>query len=170
MMKNKKIALLASILVMTLAVGVYAGLQLSNKLEASWVVQEPGSNLELWWNAGTPSGDRYRGTSYYGEIGLKNNAQATYHVIVNFKISADVSLLADCIKITIFDEGSGTWIDLPMTLVTEGAKNVFTGVWGPAEGFDVGLGYYKVTPFYYTFEGNAPVGTWYHFEAWVEQK
>jgi len=135
MLAKKKIAILATVFMATLVVGVYAGLQLSNRLTASWVVREPGGNLELWWNAGEPTGDLNRGTWYYGEIGLKNKAQATYHVIVKFKIYTDVSLTTNDIKITIYDEGAGQWIDLPMTVVTEGGRDILTGTWGPPAGF-----------------------------------
>jgi hypothetical protein len=169
MMGKKKIALLGVILMTTLAVGVYAGMQLSNTLTAHWVVRESGNNLELWWNAGEPSGDLYRGVWYYGEIGLRNKAEATYHVIVKFKIYTDVSLTTNDVKIKAYDEGAGQWIILPLTVVTEGGRDILTGTWGPPSGFDVGPGYYKVTPFYCMFEGSAPVNMGYHFEAWVEQ-
>jgi hypothetical protein len=48
MMKNKKIALLASILMVTLVVGVYAVI-LSNRVTTSWTLRESGTNLELYW-------------------------------------------------------------------------------------------------------------------------
>lgn len=47
-MKSKKIALIASILMATLILGVYAVI-LSNRVTTSWTLRESGKNLELYW-------------------------------------------------------------------------------------------------------------------------
>ena len=168
MMRNKKIGLLATVLAASLVVGVYAGMLLSNTLTANWVVREPQTNLALYWYSGTPSGDLNIGTWYDTYVELKNLGQATYSsVIVKLKISADVSLLAGCIKLIGYDTTYG-WINVPLTLETEGGKDIFTGYWGPSTGFPVGPGYDEVSHFQYMFEGNAPVNVNYYFSAWVE--
>jgi hypothetical protein len=166
MMRNKKIGLLATVLAASLVVGVYAGMLLSNTLPATWVVRESKTNLALYWYSGTPSGDLNIGTWYDTYVELKNLGQATYSsVIVKLKISADVSLLAGCIKLKGY---AGGWIDVPLTLVTESGKDIFTGYWGPPAGFSVGVPYDEVSHFQYMFEGNAPVDVNYYFSAWVE--
>ncbi|HLE76124.1 MAG TPA: hypothetical protein VI864_08835 [Candidatus Bathyarchaeia archaeon] len=166
MLGKKKIAVLATVLMATLVVGVYAGTLLSNTLTANWVVRESGTSLQLYWYSGTPSGDLNKGTWYDTYLGLRNLGQATYNnVIVKFKIYADVSLLTNCITLKGY---TNTWIVVSLTLVTEGGKDIFTGSWGPAEGFAVGPGYDVVTHFQYMFEGNAPVDQNYYFSAWVE--
>jgi hypothetical protein len=168
MMRNKKIGLLATVLAASLVVVVYAGMLLSNTLPATWVVRESKTNLALYWYSGTPSGDVNRGTWYDTYMGLRNDGQATYSsVIVKFKISADVSLLAGCIKLKGYDTTYG-WINVPLTLVTEDSKDIFTGYWGPPTGFSVGVPYDEVSHFQYMLEGNAPVDVNYYFSAWVE--
>lgn len=76
-MLTKKIGAMAAILIVTLAVGVYAGMQLSNTLEASWTVVENQDKLYLWWDANTPGGNIEVGKYYYPAIGLENKGEAT---------------------------------------------------------------------------------------------
>jgi hypothetical protein len=167
MLGKKKVVMLAAVLMATLAVGVYAGIQLSETLSASWTVQESGTNLALWWQENTPSGELYRGQWYQTQIGLKNTGAATYHVIVKFQIRTNVSLTANDMKLQ-YSDGSA-WHDLPLTPETVGDRDMLVGSYGLADGFDVGPGYNVLTWFQYYFEGSAPLDGAYYFEAWVEQ-
>ena len=154
-------------MIASIITAVYAGVILSNTLTANWTVKEPGTNLELWWNAGTPGGDLYKGTWYYSDIGLKNNGVATYNVIVKFRIWTDVDLATTDIKVQYYDGAS--WLDLPLTVESVGGRNILTGTFGPSSGFPVGVGYNQVTPLKYYFEGSAPADHAYGFDCWAEQ-
>jgi hypothetical protein len=168
MMRNKKIALLASILVVTLVVGVYA-LVLSNTLTASWTLRESGTNLVLYWADGEPSGDLYRGQWIQTKIGLRNDGLATYTVSDKFKIYTVASgLPSGCVTIE-YNEDDGTgWHDMTDVLTGWGS-NTLTGYFGPPAGFTVGPGYNVQTWFRIMFNGNAPIDVGYYFESWVEQ-
>jgi len=69
-MNRKKIALIASILMATLAAGVYAGLQLSNTLTASWNVVSTEEELYLSWNPSLDGSNFVRG-AWYGDYGAR---------------------------------------------------------------------------------------------------
>lgn len=169
MMKNKKIALLASILVMTLVAGVYAGLQLSKPITASWTLKESGDNLVLSWFAATPTGDLYRGQWYNAtQVRLQNTGAATYNVIVTFKVWIATDLPADSMRI-LGDWGTG-WQNIA-TRQWDSAlgRFVYVGTWGPSAGFACTPGWDIVSTFRYMFEASAPIDTTYYFEAWVEQ-
>jgi hypothetical protein len=169
MMKNKKIALLASILVVTLVAGVYAAVRLSNILPTSWTLRESGENLVLYWADGAPSGDLYRGEWITTKIGLRNDGLATYTVSDKFKIYTVASgLPSGCITIEYNqDDGTG-WHDMTSVLTGYGS-NTLTGYFGPPAGFTVGSPYDVQTWFRIMFNGNAPIDVGYYFEAWVEQ-
>ena len=166
MMKNKKIALLASILVASLVVGVYAVI-LSNTLTASWTLRESGTTLVLYWADGEPSGDLYRGGWITTKLGLRNDGLATYNVSDKFRIYTGGAVLpSGCIKIEYYYGTS--WVN--MTGVLSGwGTNVLTGYFGPPAGFPVGPGYNEQTWFRIMFDGDAPINVGYYFEAWVEQ-
>jgi len=166
-MKSKKIALLASILMVTLVVGVYAGLQLSNTLTTSWTVVESGNNLTVWWVANTPGGDLARGVWDETKLGVKNTGVATYTVIDRFTIHADGYVLPEnCIKIEYWYESA--WVDITGAIGGWGTTTI-SGHFGPLPGgFPCGPGYNEITRFRYKFDGNAPL-TSYTFNAWVEQ-
>jgi hypothetical protein len=169
MMKNKKITLLASILVMTLVAGVYAAVRLSNPITTSWTLRESGTTLELYWAApyGAPTGDLNRGGWIYASIGLRNNGLATYTVLDWFKIyTAASGLPSGCVTIEYYDGAS--WLDMTGVLTGYGS-NTLTGYFGPITGFPVGPGYDVVSSFRIMFNGNAPINVGYTFEAWVEQ-
>ena len=162
---NKKIALLASILVASLVIGVYA-IVLSNKLTASWTLREK-KTLELYWASTEPSGDLYRGEWNYAYIGLRNNGLASYDVIVKFVIYTVASgLPTDCITIEYYEDT--TWYDMTGVLTGWGSATL-NGYFGPSTGFPCGVGYNEVTQFRIMFDGNAPIDVGYYFEAWVEQ-
>ena len=164
MMKNKKIALLASILVMTLVVGVYAGLQLSNTLTASWTVVETQDKLYLWWDANTPGGNIEVGKYYYPAIGLENKGEATYKVLVKFKIWASglPNIPANSIVIEYWDGDSYEPVGF------YGWGSYVTGYFGPSGGFDCDPTWYQVTQLRYMFNANAP-RTAYAAEICVEE-
>ena len=162
MMRNKKIALLASILVATLVVGVYAVI-LSNTLTASWTVVESGANLELSWYADTPGGSLSRGVWYTTQIRLRNTGVATYTVIDKFDIYASGYSIPDGSIVIQYWDGD-SWE--PVGIYGWGTH--LTGYFGPSTGFSCGPGYDATTLFRYMFEGNALL-TEYSFSAWVEQ-
>jgi len=168
-MNRKKIALLASILVATLVVGVYAVI-LSNTLTTSWTLRESGTTLELYWAAPYygPSGEVNRAGWNYASIGLRNNGLATYTVLDWFTISTVASgLPPGCI--TIEYNNAGTWTDMTGVLTGWGSATL-TGYFGPRDtGFPVDPSYDKVTEFRILFNGNAPINVGYSFAAWVEQ-
>jgi hypothetical protein len=162
MMKNKKIGLLATVLVASLVVGVFAAIQLSNNLTANWVVKESQGNLVLSWYDAMPTGDLYIGNWYYPQIRLQNVGVATYkNVIVKFEVWADVALPEGSVVV------QGNWGTGLQNIVTWNSGK-FVGTWGPAIGFEVGPGYNVLSQFQYKFEGNAPVDVRYYFNAWVE--
>jgi len=161
-MQRKKIALLASILMVTLVVGVYAVI-ISNTLEASWSVKESIEDLKLSWVSGTPTGEHKRGVWYETEIKLENTGLATYKVIDKFDIYASGYVIpTDSIVIQYWDGDS--WE--PVGFYGWGVH--VTGYFGPYDGFDCTPGWDVTTIFRYMFDGNAPP-TGYTFEAWVEQ-
>lgn len=163
-MNRKKIALIASILMATLAAGVYAGLQLSNTLTASWNVVSTEEELYLSWNPSLDGSNFVRG-AWYGDYGarLQNTGTATYHVLIYFTIDAGAGLPTDCIKIQYHD---GTdWYNLPMA--GWGSSQV-SGSFGPSDGFDCTPGWDVTTPFRAMFDGDAPI-TWYTVTIWVTE-
>ena len=166
-MQRKKIGLLASILMATLIVGVYAGTIISNTVTATWTLETSITDLELYWaDGGAPTGAYNRGIWIQTKIGLKNTKLATYTVTDNFTITASsYSLPTDCIKIEYLD---GTdWVD--MTGVLTGWNTLtLKGYFGPITGFTVGPGYDHATDFRIMFDGNAPLAA-YEFNAWVEE-
>ena len=165
-MQRKKIALLASILMVTLVVGVYA-VVLSNTLTASWTLQESGTNLELYWADGAPSGTLYRGEWITTKLGLRNNGEATYTVTDKFTIYASgYTLPQDCLKIEYWD--GDAWVDMT-GVITGWDSDTLSGYFGPVAGFECGPGYDEQTWFQIMFDGNAPIGVGYSFNAWVEQ-
>jgi hypothetical protein len=173
MMKNKKIALLASILVVTLVVGVYAAVQLSQPITTSWTLRESGTTLELYWYGGEgyygrPTGDLNRGQWIYASIGLRNTGEATYTVIDRFTITTGPALPSGCIKMEYNEHDGQGWHD--MTPVLTYAGGTVTGYFGnPSTGFIVGPPYDVVASFRIMFDGNAPIDVGYSFVAWVEQ-
>jgi len=169
MMKNKKIALLASILVATLVAGVYAGLQLSNPITASWTLKESGNNLVLSWAAATPTGDLYRGRWYNDtKVRLQNTGDAAYNVIVKFKVWIATSLPENSMRV-LGNWGTG-WQDIATRQWDSAlARFVYAGTWGPSGGFNCTSGWDITSEFRYMFEASAPIDTTYYFEAWVEQ-
>jgi len=161
-MQRKKIALLASILMATLVVGVYA-VVLSNTITTSWTLKE-SKTLELYWVT-KPSGDLYRGTWIEAKIGLKNNGLASYDVSVKFKIyTGGAGIPTGNVTIQYYDGG---WHDMTGVLTGWGSATL-NGYFGPSAGFPVGPGYDVVTLFRIMFDGSAPLVS-YNFEAWVEQ-
>ena len=165
-MQRKKIALLASILMVTLVVGVYAVI-LSNTLTASWTLRESGTTLELYWADGEPSGDLYRGEWIQTKIGLRNNGEATYTVTDKFTISASgYGLPAGCITIEYYD--TDHWVDMT-GVITGWDSATLHGYFGPVGGFECGPDYDEQTWFRIMFDGNAPIDVGYTFEVWVEQ-
>jgi len=170
-MQRKKIALLASILMVTLVVGVYAVI-ISNTLTAEWNVVSTIGDLTLWWEADTPHGDLARGVWYETTMGLKNTGEATYMVTDRFTIHADGYVLPDgCITIEYrYNDPIQGWIWVDIYSAIDGwGTTTISGHFGPLpEGFECGPGYYETTLFRYMFEGDAPL-TSYTFNAWVEQ-
>jgi hypothetical protein len=176
MMKNKKIALLASILVVTLVVGVYAAVRLSTPITTSWTLRESGTTLELYWAApywNPGGGDLYRSGWIYASIGLRNNGLATYTVLDWFKIWTGPVLPPGCIKMEYYvavprgGEQVG-WNNMTSVLTYDGGT--VTGYFGPRDtGFPVDPDYDVVTSFRIMFDAGAPIDVEYHFEAWVEQ-
>ena len=164
-MQRKKIALLASILMVTLVVGVYAVI-ISNTLTAEWNVVSTIGDLTLWWEADTPHGDLARGVWYETTMGLKNTGTATYTVIDKFTISTSGAGLPDgCITIQYWYVDH--WEDITGVITGWGTATIH-GYFGPSTGFPCGPGYSETTVFRYMFEGNAPL-TGYTFNAWVEE-
>jgi hypothetical protein len=164
MMKNKKLVYLATVLAVTLVVGVYAGLQLSNTLTASWSVVNTGSELYLSWNP-SPDGSQFARGVWYGSYGvrLQNTGTATYNVIVKFRIDAGATMPGNSFKIQYYDGSS--WLDLPISGWGDASVE---GTFGPSGGFSVGPGYDVTTPLQVMFDGTAPI-TNYATYIWVEQ-
>ena len=166
MMINKKIALLASILIVTLIGGVYA-VTLSNTLTASWTLRPSTTDLELYWVGDAPNGELYRGQWISASVGLRNNGLATYNVTDKFTISTSASgLPSGCITIEYWDGDS--WEDMTGVLTGYGSITL-TGYFGPIEGFTVDPDYNEVSQFRIMLNGNAPINVGYQFAAWVEQ-
>ena len=163
-MDRKRIALLASILMATLVVGVYAGMQLSNTLTASWQVINTETELVLSWNP-SPDGSSFARGSWYGNYGvrLRNTGTATYNVIVKFQIDAGATMPTDCFGIQYYD--GANWLDLPVSGWGDGSVE---GTFGPGSGFSAGPGYDVTTPLRIMFDGTAPI-TNYAVYIWVEQ-
>lgn len=164
MLAKKKIVITAVVLMTTLAVGVYAGMQLSNTLTASWNVINTGEELNLSWNP-SPDGSNFARGVWYGNYGvrLRNTGAATYTVIVKFRIDAGAIMPTDCFKIQYYD---GTdWHDLP---ISGWGDNSVEGTFGPSGGFSVGPGYDVTTLLRAMFDGTAPI-TGYTVYIWVEQ-
>jgi len=169
-MKSKKIALISSILMATLVVGVYA-VVLSNTLTTTWTLED-STNLNLYWSdsagnlVGAPTGF-YRGVWKDGiYIGLETTGDTGYaSVIGKFEIWAsgypDISG-----KVTIeywgLEGGSWGWYGITLSGTT-----TLTGSFGPASGFPVTYPYKVWTQYRILFENDAPLGS-YGFNAWVE--
>lgn len=176
-MKSKKIALLASILMVTLVVGVYAVSRLSNPITTSWTLRESGNNIRLYWETDPPalSDGVYRGEWVQVGIGLENIGEATYDVIGRFRIWTVGTAIPDgCITIEYYvaaDPGSGEvigWNDMSGVLSGWGTKEL-TGWFGPSTGWTVDPDYDNVvTQFQILFDGDAPL-VGYGFEGWVEE-
>lgn len=166
MLPKKKIVVLAGVLMATLVVGVYAGLQLSNNLTATWNVVSTGTELTLSWNP-SPDGSNFNRGVWYGSYGirLQNTGTATYNVIVNFKIDAGAGMPENSIKLQYWDGSS--WLDLPFTTGAWGSSEI-GGTFGPLSGFPVGPGYDVTTLLRIMFQGNAPI-TNYATTIWVTQ-
>jgi hypothetical protein len=167
MLGKKKIAVLAVVLMATLAVGAYAGMQLSNTLTASWNVINTQSELTLSWNPSTPGGNFATGQWYgtdgsYG-IELHNTGVGTYNVIVKFNIDCNGAIPQNSIILQYYD---GSWKPLPITTGSWGSSEV-GGTFGPPSGFSVVPGYDVTTPLRIMFEGNATI-TNYSTSIWVE--
>lgn len=167
MLTKKKIALFATILMATLAVGVYAGMRLSNILETYWTVVENQDNLVLTWS-GAPSPMK-RGYWYGNDWGLwiklENVGTATYHVIVKWRIwTADSALPENCIRIEYWDGDS--WE--PVGFYGGWGTSEITGYYGPPSGFDCTPGWNQITYLRIMFDGNAPL-TNYGVQVWVEE-
>jgi hypothetical protein len=164
MMRNKKIALLVTILMATLIVGVYAGMRLSNILTADWTVVETRDKLVLSWDASEPDGNIEVGKYYGTYIRLTNIGEATYNVIVKFKLWASglPTIPSGSIIIQYWDGdswepvGNYHW------------DSYVEGYFGPTTGFTCGPGYNQVTQLRYMFNANAP-RTGYAIEIWVEE-
>lgn len=155
MLGKKKIVALAIVLLATLAVGVYAGTQLSNTLTASWNVVSTGTELTLSWNP-SPDGSSFARGSWYGNYGvrLQNTGTATYNVIVKFKIDAGAGMPENSIILQYYD--GSTWQPLPFTTGAWGSSEI-GGYFGPPSGFSVGAGYDVTTLLRIMFQGNASI-------------
>lgn len=166
-MNRKKIALIASILMATLAAGVYAGLQLSNTLTANFTVAE-SAPLELSWAYNSPNGGTfYKGNWYDTGVKLHNPTEATFTVLAHLTITAGGAGFPDgSVKIKYWEVVDSSWHDFPLSGWT---TSVLTGTFGPSAGFDCGPGYDVTSDFKFMFDGNAPLAS-YSFEVWVEQK
>jgi hypothetical protein len=163
MMRNKKIALLATVLAASLVVGVFAAIQLSNTLTTGFNVKaEP---LLLEWKLWKPEGDLYRGSWYNTQIRLYNPTQSTFDkVIVRFTIySYGVAFPGGSITIEYYD---GAWKDMTGVLSGHGT-NTLTGYFGPSTGFPVGIGYDQTTELRVMFNDGAPIAA-YAFTGWAE--
>jgi len=168
-MNKKIVALVATVLMVTLVVGVFAAVMLSNTLTTSWTLRESGTTLELYWAAPYygPSGEVNRAGWIYATIGLRNNGLATYNVIDKFTISTAASALpSGCITIEYYD--GANWQNMTAVLTGYGSYTL-TGYFGPVTGFPVGSPYDVVSSFRIMFNGNAPINVGYSFAAWVEQ-
>lgn len=163
MLGKKKIAVLAAVLMVTLAVGVYAGMQLSNTLTASWTVVNTGSELALSWNP-SPDGSQFARGVWYGNYGvrLQNTGAATYNAIVKFRIDAGASMPTDCFRIQYWD--GSAWQNLP---ISGWGDTSVEGTFGPGGGFSVGPTYDVTTPLQTMFNATAPL-TGYAVYIWAE--
>jgi hypothetical protein len=166
MLGKKKIAVLVVVLMATLAVGVYAGIQLSNNLTATFNVTSTGTELTLSWNP-SPDGSNFNRGAWYGSYGvrLQNPGTATYNVITNFKIDAGMAMPEKSIRLQYWDGSS--WLDLPFTTGAWGSSEI-GGTFGPPSGFSVGPGYDVTTQLRIMFQGNASI-TNYATNIWVTQ-
>ena len=160
---NKKIGLLAVVLLSTLVVGVYAGMTLSNHINASWNVINTGTELTLTW-APSPDGSNFATGVWNGNYGirLQNLGTTTYHVLVYFDIYADAALPTNCVKIQYYD--GATWQDLGT--MTGWTTQHLTGYFGPSGGFDCTSGWDETTLLRIMFAGNAPI-TGYSVDVYV---
>jgi len=167
MIGKKKIAVLSTVLIATLVVGVYAGMRLSNILTAYWSVSETQENLELSFVTGYGIADPIpRGVWQDVQIRLQNVGAATYNVRVYFKIwTAGPVLPTDSIKILYWEVTTETWLPLPMT---GWESSELTGWFGPEGGFPVPPGYDVVSYFQVLFDGTAPL-TGYGFQAYAQE-
>jgi hypothetical protein len=165
-LSKKMIAGIAVALVAVLAVGVYAGMQLSNTLTASWNVVNTGTELTLSWNP-SPDGSNFARGTWYGNYGirLQNLGTGTYNVIVKFKIDAGTGMPEKSIDLQYWD--GATWQDLPFTTGAWGSSEI-GGTFGPPSGFSVGPAYDVTTLLRIMFQGNASI-TNYATAIWVEQ-
>jgi hypothetical protein len=173
-MQRKKIALLSGILIATLVVGVYAGLQLSNTLTATFTVVS-STPLQLSWVV-NPDGMTF-GQGYWHStaIRLLNPTEATVtSVLLNFTIYAGGYIFpSDSMKIKFnsvvwsgwADPWDNGWIDIPLS---GWGSEVLTGTYGTPGGFDCTPGFDATGPFKFMFEGNAPLAS-YTFNVWVER-
>jgi hypothetical protein len=163
MMKNKKIGLLATVLMASLVVGVFAAITLSNTLTTTFnVKKEP---LLLEWKVWTPAGDLYRGAWYDTWIRLYNPTTSTFEkVIVKFTLTAGgFTFPADSVTIQYWD---GSW--KPMGIdITSWGTTVLKGYFGPLTGFPVGTPYDVTTQLRFMFNEGAPIAG-YEFTAWAE--
>lgn len=160
--------MLTTILMITLIVGVYAGMRLSNILTAQWIVRESQGNLVLSWYWNEPTGDLNRGQWYYTQVRLQNIGETTYNVIVKFKVWIYTDLPENSIRVQ-GDWGTG-WQDIAFREWDSGlGRYVYVGTWGPPSGFQCTPGWDVVTTFRYMFEASAPIDVTYYFNAWVEE-
>lgn len=169
---NKKILRRASIVCLALTMlvtGVFAAIQLSNNITASWTVGVDSSQLLLTWTSGAPTGTLYRGVWYQESIRLQNTGLATYDLVtVKFTIdtlggSGEV-LPDNCLAIE-YNDGT-SWLDMT-GVISDWGINKISGYFGPVGGFPVAPDYDETTQFRIMFDGDAPLTT-YSFDAWVE--
>lgn len=178
-MKSKKIALLASILMVTLVVGVYAGMRLSNVITADWTLEESKENLVLYWYPGdvAPTGPFKRGQWNDGiYIALKNTGVDDYTAVIGkFEIwtgaGDDLSGLIQLRYYVTAAQADGDtegWHTMTGVLTWNGATGRLEGHFGPTDGFPVTVGYNEVTQYGILFDNDAPL-TRYYFRAWIEE-
>lgn len=164
MMKNKKIGLLATVLVASLVVGVFAAITLSNTLTTTFnVKKEP---LLLEWKVWKPEGDLYRGAWYATSIRLYNPTTSTFEkVIVRFTLTAGGSTFpTGSVTIQYWD---GSWKPMGIDPASWGTT-VLKGYFGdPINGFPVGIGYDQTTALQFRLNEEAPIAG-YEFTAWAE--
>jgi hypothetical protein len=165
MMKNKKIGLLATVLVASLVVGVFAAITLSNTLTTTFnVKKEP---LLLEWKVWTPAGDLYRGAWYATWIRLYNPTTSTFaNVIVKFTLYAEgYAFPENSVTIQYWDGDS--WEPMGIDIASWGTATL-TGYFGdPTNGFPVGIGYDETTGLQFRLNEEAPIAG-YTFTAWAE--
>jgi hypothetical protein len=171
---NKKIGLLAVVLLSTLVVGVYAVMTVSNHINASWNVTGTGTELTLSWDPSSPNGASFARGQWYGSdaatygIRLQNTGTATFKVLVKITINAGANLPTDCIKVQCYEDwGSGLqWNS--MTFSGWGTSTL-TSSYGTPGGFDCTPGWNTATPVRVMFDGDAPI-TGYNVDMYVEQQ